>query len=198
MKKLLLLLLCSIAICSSYAQTDETNIEQHLKFKGIPIDGTPSEFGEKLKASGFVYDTTLVGNPWYKGSFAGYYNCDICVKVHNNMVYEVAALLPQNYSWDHLYNSYSTLKEMLTTKYGEPWLNEEKFENTPPYVNIEDDNEKFREVKKGNCKYSAAYTSLKDGLGIIVIEIKDSGRIGLYYEDFTNSKKKQSSAINDL
>jgi hypothetical protein len=87
---------------------------------------------------------------------------------------------------------------MLTTKYGEPRLNEEKFENTPSYVNIEDDNEKFREVKKGNCKYAAAYTSLKDGMGIIAIEIKDSGRIGLHYEDFANSKKKQSSAINDL
>ena len=198
MKRLFLTTLCLFAVCFSFAQTNETNIVQHLKFKGIPIDGTPFEFGEKLKNNGFTYDETLAGNYWYKGSFAGYHDCNICVKAHNNLVYEVVALLPNNYSWNHLYNAYSSLKEMLTTKYGEPRLNEEKFENTPSYVNIEDDNEKFREVKKGNCKYAAAYTSLKDGMGIIVIEIKDAGRIGLHYEDFANSKKKQSSAINDL
>ena len=194
MKKLFASLLYLFVVCSSFAQ----DTEQHLKFKGIPIDGTPSEFGAKLKASGFKYVKELSGNQWYEGSFAGYNNCEVVVKSTNNFVYEVVALLPQNYSWNHLYNAYSSLKEMLTTKYGEPWLNEEKFENTPSYVNIEDDNEKFREVKKGNCKYAAAYTNLKEGLGTIIIEIKDSGRIGLYYEDFTNSKKKQSSAINDL
>ena len=198
MKRLVLMLICLFVIGSSFAQTSETAVEQHLKFKGIPIDGAPSEFGSKLKASGFVYDETLSGNPWYKGSFAGYYDCNICVKVHNNMVYEVVALLPHSYSWNHLYNAYSSLKKMLTAKYGEPWLNEEKFENTPSYVNLDDDKDKFREVKNGHCKYVAAFTSLKDGLGSIVLEIKDSGRIGLHYEDWTNSQKKNSSAINDL
>ena len=197
MKKLLLTTMCLFAICFSYAQTNETNTEQHLKFKGIPIDGTPSEFGAKLKANGFIYDETLDGNSWYKGSFAGYNNCDVVVKSTNNLVYEVVVLFPKDYSWNQLNNTYSSLKEMLTTKYGNP-ESIEKFENTPSYVNIEDDNNKYREVGFNRCVYHSSFCSLVDGFGIIGLEIKSTCRVGLHYNDYYNEKKKKSTAINDL
>ena len=199
MKKLFLTTLCLFAVCFSFAQTNETNIEHHLKFKGIPIDGTPFEFGEKLKETGFSYrETDSDGYRWYKGNFAGYNNCEIVVKANNNIVYEVVAIFPESYSWNHLYNNYSSLKRMLTTKYGEPWLNKEKFENTPSYVKIENDDAKFKEVQKGNCKYVVAFTSEKDGIGDIVLEIKKSCCISLFYTDYRNKIKKDASAINDL
>ena len=198
MKKLLLMLLCSVAICSSFAQTNETNIEQHLKFKGIPIDGTPSEFGAKLKNNGFTYARTIdSGLVIYKGSFAGYNNCEVGVKSNNNLVYEVVVLFPKSYSWNHLNNTYSSLKEMLTTKYGNP-ESIEKFENTPSYINIEDDNNKYREVENGRCAYGSSFVSLLDGLGSIMLEIKKSCCVGLHYKDYYNEKKKESAAINDL
>lgn len=197
MKRLLLTTMCLFAICFSYAQTNETSIEQHLKFKGIPIDGTPSEFGAKLKANGFIYDETLDGNSWYKGSFAGYNNCDVVVKSTNNLVHEVVVLFPKDYSWNQLNNTYSSLKKMLTTKYGNP-ESIEKFENTPSYVNIEDDNDKYREVGFNRCVYSSLFRSLVDGLGIIILEIKSACRVGLHYHDYYNKIKKESAAINDL
>ena len=198
MKKLLLMLLCSVAICSSFAQTNETNIEQHLKFKGIPIDGTPSEFGAKLKNNGFTYERTIdSGLVIYKGSFAGYNNCEVGVKSNNNLVYEVVVIFPKSYSWNHLNDTYSSLKEMLTTKYGNP-KSIEKFENTPSYVNIEDDNNKYREVENGRCTYLSSFISLVDGLGTIGLEMKSTCCVGLHYTDYYNEKKKESAAINDL
>ena len=198
MKKLLLMLLCSVAICSSFAQTNETNIEQHLKFKGIPIDGTPFEFGEKLKANGFTYKETYIsGSSVYNGSFAGYNNCDVIVKSNNNLVYEVVVIFPKAYTWNQLNNTYCSLKEMLTTKYNNP-ESMEKFENTPSYVNINDDNDKYREVGYGRCVYYSSFTSLVDGYGIIWLEIKKTYCVGLHYTDYYNEKKKESAAINDL
>ena len=198
MKKLFLTLMCLFAVCGSYAQTNETATEQHLKFKGIPIDGTPNEFGAKLKEVGFSYVSMSDNSTrWYKGDFAGYNNCDIAVKANNNLVYEVVVIFPKDYSWGYLHNTYSSLKDMLTTKYGKP-EGKEIFENTPTYVNINDDNDKYREVGYNRCNYYSVFTSILDGWGTIVLEIKSTHRVGIHYIDFYNEKKKESSAINDL
>ena len=197
MKKLLLTTICLFAICFSYAQTNETNTEQHLKFKGIAIDGTPNEFGSKLQNAGFSYSYKDEGTYYYEGSFAGYDNCKIIVKSTNNLVHEVVAIFPKDYSWGHLHNTYSSLKDMLTTKYGKP-EGKEIFENTPTYVNISDDNDKYREVGYNRCNYYSVFTSILDGWGTIVLEIKSAHCVGIHYIDFYNEQKKKSSAINDL
>ena len=197
MKKLFLTLICLFAVCVSYAQTDNAVAERHLKFKGIPIDGTPSEFGTKLKEAGFFYVEIIDGTRWYNGPFAGYNNCDVAVKANNNLVYEVVVIFPKDYSWSQLYNTYSSLKDMLSTKYGKPEF-KEAFENTPSYKDINDDNVKYSEVSYGRCSYWSSFISLVDGLGIIALEIKDSCRVGLHYTDYYNVKKKESAAINDL
>ena len=199
MKKLFLTLVCLLAICSSFAQnTEQAVVERHLKFKGIPIDGTPSEFSSKLKENGFAYKETYIsGASVYNGSFAGYNNCDVIVKSTNNLVYEVVVIFPKDYTWNQLNNTYSSLKEMLTTKYGNP-EGEETFKNTPSYVNINDDNDKYREVGYGRCVYYSSFTSLVDGVGIIWLEIKKSCSVGLHYIDYYNERKKESAAINDL
>lgn len=194
MRKLFTTLVCLFVACGSFAQ----NTEQHLKFKGIPIDGTPSEFGAKLKASGFKYVEDVSGIQWYEGNFAGYNNCNVAVKSTNNLVYEVVVLFPEDYSWNRLNNTYSSLKEMLTTKYGSPESSIEKFKNTPSYVNIDDDNDKYREIGYGRCVYGSTFVSLVDGLGTIGLEIKKTHCVGLHYHDYLNEKKKESAAINDL
>lgn len=198
MKRLFLTLLCLFTVCSSFAQTNEIIPESHLKFKGIPIDGTPSEFRSKLQDAGFSYDyKDTANNYWYKGSFAGYNNCEVIVKSANNLVYEVVAIFPKDYTWNQLYGTYSSLKQMLTTKYGEPRV-EETFKDTPIYIDINKDEDKYREVGYNRCCYFSLFTSLSDGLGTISLEIKSSHCVGVHYIDFYNERKKNSSAINDL
>ena len=207
MKRLLSTILCAIIAISAFAQSEATNQPlseeenfeiKHLAFKGIPIDGTPSEFGQKLKSSGFTYSYEYDGIPWYKGSFAGYSGCEIAVKSSNNLVYEVVVIFPKDYSWGHLYTTYSSLKNMLVTKYGEPTSISEEFVNTPIYRDLTDDNDKFYEVKDNHCKYYAGFSTAEDGLGLIQLEIKSSGCVGLHYMDLINSFSKESAAINDL
>lgn len=203
MKKLLTTLLCAMLTLCAFAQSESEsneNVNTHLKFKGIPIDGTPSEFARQLSRNGFVYEETIGGAQRYKGSFAGYDNCDVGVKSANSLVYEVIVIFPKEYTWNHLYGTYSSLKKMLTSKYGEPLKSKEEFENTPSYRNIADDNDKYKEVKDNHCNYYAIFFSTPDesGPGSIQIEIKSSGRVGIHYEDYENASKMMDSAMNDL
>ncbi len=209
MKKLLITLLCAMLTLVTFAQTEETSNEQqpiaeedidikHLTFKGIPIDGTPTEFARELSSNGFTYSYEHDGILWYKGFFAGYNGCEIAIKSSNNLVYEIVVIFPKDYSWGHLYSTYSSLKDMLTMKYGEPTSVTEEFVNTPIYMDMSDDNDRFSEVKDNHCRYYASFTSTKDGIGSIHLEIKSSGCVGLHYTDLINSVSKEFSAIGDL
>lgn len=213
MKKILLSLLCIFSVFTLFAQTVETEAtaeptssteassveRQHLTFKGIPIDGTPEEFGRKLETLGFEYDCKSQGVYWYRGgSFAGYSDCEVAVKAYDNLVYEVVAILPTQYRWNHLYNDYCTLVSSLKKKYGEPYYSKEEFVSTPSYIDLDDDNDKYSEVKVGHCKY---YTGFSVGYGLtgrVHIEIKASGCVGLYYTDSYNEYLKARAVENDL
>lgn len=215
MKKFLLSLLCIFSVFTLFAQTVETETtaepmssteassveRQHLTFKGIPIDGTPEEFGRKLEAVGFEYNDKSQGLYWYKGgSFAGYSDCEVIVKAYDNLVYEVVVLLPTKYRWSHLYGDYSSLVYSLTKKYGEPIYKTEEFVNTPRYIDISDDNDKYSEVKDNHCKYYCAFRDAP-GLGYngtIHIEIKATGCVGLHYTDWYNEYLKKQAVVNDL
>ena len=215
MKKILLSLLCIFSVFTLFAQTVETETtaeptssteassveRQHLTFKGITIDGTPDDFGRKLEAVGFEYKYKSQGSYWYKGgSFAGYSDCEVIVKAYDNLVYEVVVLLPTKYQWSHLYGDYSSLVYSLTKKYGEPIYKTEEFVNTPRYIDISDDNDKYSEVKDNHCKYYCAFRDAPGWgyNGTIHIEIKATGRVGLHYTDWYNEYLKEQAVVNDL
>ena len=213
MKKILLSLFCTFSVFSLFAQaveieaaveptssTETSSVErQHLTFKGIPIDGTPEEFGCKLEAVGFKYKYESQGSYWYEGgSFAGFHDCEVIVIAYDNLVYEVVAILPTRYKWSQLYDDYSSLVYSLKRKYGEPIYTIEEFENTPSYIDLEDDNDKYYEVKNNHCKYGSIFSVNHGWIGDITIEIKSSCCVGIYYKDTYNEFLKIQSVDNDL
>lgn len=210
MNRILVSLICIFSTFSVFAQTEEVvesveqkeesqSIREHLTFKGIPIDGTPQEFGDKLKDVGFEYDGKTAGAYYYKGgSFAGYNDCEVIVKAYDNLVYEVVAILPTKYRWTQLYGDYSTLVTSLKKKYGDPTYQKEEFVSTPSYVDLDDDNDKYGEVKDGHCKYYSGFNVNQGWLGRIHIEIKTSGCVGLHYTDSYNEYLKLKAVEDDL
>ena len=53
---------------------------EHLKFMGIPIDGSPTAFANKLKSKGFTLKDSPSPNViWMTGTFAGVSNSDIFI-----------------------------------------------------------------------------------------------------------------------
>ncbi|MBO6029243.1 MAG: hypothetical protein J6P75_08600 [Bacteroidales bacterium] len=83
-----------------------------LSFKGIPISGSLSTFGNELVKAGF----RNAGNGTYTGSFAGYDGCK--VTPFGNPVQEVRIDFPVISDWEALEKAYDNLQADLTRKYG--------------------------------------------------------------------------------
>ena len=185
---------------SSFAQTTE-----HLKFKGVPIDGTLSEYIAKMNQAGFQLVETDDGEALLEGEFAGYKDCIIGVKTlqKQNLVHEIVVLFPSQDKWSGLYYDYERLKTMLTKKYGAPTKCVERFVNTPSYRDISDDNDKMEELEDDHCEY---YSMYELNSGNIVLSIKSDNvllgfrvnRIKLFYSDKVNSEKFEDAAMEDL
>lgn len=64
MKHLFLTVLLSFVVSFSFSQTN------HMKFKGIPMEGTLNSFVQKLKEKGFTYIGTQNGMAVLEGEFS--------------------------------------------------------------------------------------------------------------------------------
>ena len=83
-----------------------------LSFKGIPMTGTLTAFGNELVKAGFKNN----GNGTYTGNFAGYSGCKVTPV--GNPVQEVRIDFPVISDWDALEKAYDNLQADLTKKYG--------------------------------------------------------------------------------
>lgn len=192
MKKILLVAVALLLSVSLNAQ----NTEEHLKFKGIPIDGTLSEFTQKMKQNGFSYKGMEDGMALFEGEFAATKGCTIiAVAKSNNVVHKVAVAFPDCDTWSCLFNKYESLKDMLTQKYGEPALSVERFDNRY----IRDDGDRFYNVRMDRCKYATSWITEE---GVIDLDITHSGYfscfVRLIYIDGPNTDKVINQAIDDL
>ena len=196
MKKIIITLsLLMVLMTSSFAQSSE-----HLKFKGVPIDGTLNEYVNKMKQAGFYYEATEDGIALLSGEFAGYSDCIVGVKTLQklNLVHEIVVLFPSQDKWAGLNYDYERLKTMLTKKYGEPDECIERF-NAPSYMTM-DDNAKMYQVESNNCEYYSKYDTNN---GSISLTISNDGyefgcRVKLFYSDKTNSAIFDDAVMEDL
>ncbi len=122
MKKIvsiLILLLCMVSM----------QAEEHLKFMGIPLNGTINQFQVKLQAKGFVKNSLLnkntpVGTRVFSGTFIGkksivpvYYDADTKV-VYGAKVYF------DGYTESEVENEIAHMKQLLLGKYDEADIRE--------------------------------------------------------------------------
>ena len=192
MKKVLLVVITLLLSVSMNAQ----NGEEHMKFKGIPIDGTLSDFTQKMTQKGFSYKGMEDGMALFEGEFAATKGCTIvAVAKSTNSVHKVAVAFPDCDTWSCLSNKYESLKDMLTQKYGEPSFNIEKFDDKY----IRDDGDRFFNVRTDRCKYATSWIIDE---GEIDLDITHSGYsscfVRLIYIDGQNTDKVINQAIEDL
>jgi hypothetical protein len=195
MKKILILItLLLISSFSLFAQ--KTN--EHLKFKGIPIDGTLQGYVQKMKSVGFTPIQQGDGFTFLHGDFAGYKNCTIGVATMKgkNLVNKITVIFPENNIWSDLYDTYSILKSMLTEKYGEPANCIEKFQSE---YEPKDDNTKITEVQLDRCRYITQYSPKQGDIELSISHTDvTSCYVILSYFDRINSNIVRQKAMDDL
>ena len=186
MKKSLLILVISILAMSVPAQAE------HLKFMGIPLTGTITQFQQKLASKGVTQDRkasaiAAVGTRIFNGKFAGskadivvWYDADTKIVYGAKAVYEC-------YSTSIRDNKYDDIKSMLSTKYSEESCEEGYQDGHDTYTIRVTDESGYSLIgiitlycKQGEFPYDDTYT------------------VHVEYLDFENYGKNQNSKMNDL
>ena len=195
MKRILIALLFIFSFIGAMAQ----NTNEHLKFMGIPINGTLEGFTQKLVAKKIKSIQAAEGIGIFNGTFAGKMNCNIFVATvpNRNIVSKVVVFLPPRETWAWLESDYNEFKQMLTSKYGEPFLHSETFKDGAAPTS---DYSKISALKGGKCEY---YTGWKLNEGAIEVEIislesPSSCFVRISYFDAINSKLEETSKQDDL
>ena len=193
MKKIVVTLFLLMSFTLIFAQSSE-----HLKFKGVPIDGTLSEYVSKMKQAGFQLVGTDDGVALLEGEFAGYRGCLIAVSTLKsvNVVNTIGVVFPAREDWSSLEGDYEHLKSMLTEKYGEPSDVVEKFQG---YGDPQTDQEKWINIMTDNYTW---YTIFETENGDIQLSL-EKGDYGEYfvllkYFDKINTEAVRSAAMEDL
>lgn len=190
MKKLFITLLATVLLAPIFAQTE------HMKFKGIPIDGSLADFSNQMMQKGFTYLGTEDGSAVFTGEFASYKDCSIgVISSHSTKtVSKVGVIFPEHDTWAQLYGNYSQIKELLIIKYGEPAESTEMFQG---YVS-DDDNLKMHEVGMNQCKYNSTWETEKGTIRLEIANDNFTCYVALHYWDKINTKAVRNSALDDL
>jgi len=193
MKRIFSVLFLTCITISSFSQS-----QSHLKFKGIPIDGTLSEFVEKLKQTGLEHVKSTEDNAMLTGDFSTYKNCMYLVLSYGSKhsVSNVSVMFPVDDTWSDLSQKYYNVKSLLIEKYGEPISSVEEF--TSDY-SITDNSMKMFAVSMDECNYKTVFENEQ---GLIQLVIRHSQEVGsfliLVYLDRQNGELLRANTLNDL
>ena len=119
MKRLVCTILLAIISILVFGQKNNGT----LKFLGIPVDGSETQFAARLKAKGFSYNNYLNG---YKGQFNGK-NVEVYIHTNHNLVDRVYVSFPATSSERKIKNEYNILLSQFknTGKYSDIGSNTE-------------------------------------------------------------------------
>ena len=93
-----------------------------IKFLGIPVDGSESQFVSKLKSKGFRYDSLSES---YKGQFNGQ-NVDVLIHTNHNLVDRVMVAFSRKSEQDIIHEFNNLLSQFQESdKYLDLSINEE-------------------------------------------------------------------------
>lgn len=187
MKKILLV----VALFLSFS----LSAQEHLEFRGIPIDGHLNIFVAKMKSIGYTIQEENNNVVIMKGKFT---NKDVLLAVVGSVktrtVWKVSVLFDVASSWSSLQSDYLEYKELFTNKYGMPKSYE--FFSKPYY---EGDGYELQALRNDKCTYASFF---ENSVGYISVRLRSSECLGLDYEDKVNSeisaKEKKSSALDEI
>jgi len=177
---------------------EDASSSAHLEFKGVPIDGTLSEYVSKMQENGFTLIGKRDGVARLSGDFAGYRDCIVGVATlkQKDLVSKITVIFPAQDTWSSLASNYFALKEMLKAKYGRPFEVVEKFQSTYP---PKDDNARMHEVRMDRCEYYTIYRTKKGNIELSIEHDRlTRSFVRLSYFDKINSAKIMKKAMDDL
>ncbi len=171
--------------------------QEHLTFKGVPINGHITTFVNKLKGLGFEEITVSDNIAVVKGEF-GEQDCQIGVYASkkSKTVHMVAVILNETSSWYSLKSTYTEYKKLLMLKYG----NGKSFEYfSDPYY--EGDGYELSAVRNEKCTYMTVFDTPNGDISIKIIDAGNPCTVLGYVDEINHDiaeKEKNAMISGDL
>ena len=164
----------------------------HFQFKGIPIDGSLTNFGRELAKQGFVE----VANNTYKGKFLRNEAIVALVGDDDNMIWRVAAIMPSTDTWSILESSYNSYVELYTEKYGKP----SKSENIFSTYTGNDAGLRMHAINDGECNYYAIWNLPQGSIEVRIVKGSKylEGTVRIIYTDKANKEDVRKSDLSEI
>lgn len=164
----------------------------HFTFKGIPIDGSLSAFGNQLVAEGF----TKVGTNTYRGKFLRNECLIALVGDDDNMIWRVAAIFPASDTWSVLESSFNGYVDLYSEKYGRPTTIKKEF-NT--YIG-DHPALKMNAIDNGECNYFAIWKLPQGTIEVRIVKTDEymEGAIRIVYTDNANKESVRKSDLEEI
>lgn len=189
MKKIIIIFALFFAAINLMAQ-------EHLSFKGIPIEGSMTEFCQKLKAKGFKPIGSDSNPSLFTGNFTGR-EVVVGVAATNNGkdVFAVIVTLGISEEWNTLVNTYNYHKDLYTRKYGKPAISEEK---NPARSNS--NTALMAEVHQGRVVYSSVWEVPGGDIKLSIEKTSGiyEGGVVIRYRNSQNVEAKIQKDIEDI
>jgi len=170
--------------------------QEHLSFKGIPIEGSITEFCKKLEAKGLTSIGSENNITMFTGDFTGR-EATIAVAATDdgNNVFSVVVLFDSSDEWNTLVNTYDYYKDLYIRKYGKPSKSKE---NNPAHSN--DNVILMSKLNSGTVVWASAWKvtggdielSIEKGDGFL------NGMVMIRYRDAQNIEAKIQKDLEDI
>lgn len=190
MKKIMYVLAGLLLVMSLASQARTIKEDEHLKFMGIPLQGSVVTFGNEIIKKGcrpqnYAYRDML----GFSGTFAGY-DADIYVKYHNREVYEAYAVVDRD-NLEAAQSVYDDFCNSLQKKY-------------PYHFDAYNYDKEYETYYLRPKRYPKDEEYNEDRVfGTISVKIVHQKNYGVYgvvitYSDGINSKVRERSKLDDF
>lgn len=169
--------------------------QEHLSFKGIPIEGSMTAFCQKLKAKGFTQMGSDNNVTLFTGDFTGKQaTVGVGATDDGKSVHSVVVMFNESSEWKALVSTYDYYKGLYTRKYGEPSA---CLEHNP---SPQDRNGSLMfELGQGTVTYASAWNVTG---GTIELSIEKAGYsegvVIVRYRDAQNVETKIQKDLEDI
>ncbi len=188
MRKFLVAITLLFAVINIMAQ-------EHLSFKGIPIEGSLTEFCQKLKTKGFTQMGRDNNMTLFTGDFTGRQaTVGVAATDDGKSVHSVVVVFDESRDWNTLVSTYDYYKCLYTRKYGESSACRE---HNPS--RLDSNTSLMYELGQGTVTYASAWNVTG---GTIELSIEKAGIsegvVIIKYRDAQNVETKIQKDLEDI
>lgn len=165
--------------------------QEHMQFRGCPINGTEKQLRDSLQARDFHWGMDGFTLKGYIGYVAGEKMLiTINTTPETQVVYSLTAHAAKQRDWEQLKKHYLEIKELLKQKYGRPSSHSERF--SKPALSR---HAKRKGVRKGRCEYR---TTFRAPHGTVILYIDSDSRVCIEFQDGKNAEINEKEIMSEI